>query len=204
MLALGGAVLGTLLSWGGLKSIVALMPQDIIPAEAVIRLNAPVLLFALGVTILTALTFGLVPALKAARKDLNEPLRDIGKGLSGGFRHGRLRNAVVILEVALSLTLMVAAGLLMRSFVALREVHLGFQTRSRTVSQAAAPGRTVQDRGSDRRLLSAFITAPEGLAGCGRCHRDQHTTALRRHPERHRSSRKDSFRETGIHLPALQ
>jgi len=127
MLALGGAVLGTLLSWGGLKSIVALMPQDIIPAEAVIRLNAPVLLFAFGVTILTALTFGLVPALKAARKDLNEPLRDTGKGLSGGFRHGRLRNAVVILEVALSLTLMVAAGLLMRSFVALREVHLGFQ-----------------------------------------------------------------------------
>ncbi|MGD1077798.1 MAG: ABC transporter permease [Candidatus Sulfotelmatobacter sp.] len=127
ILAAGGALLGVLLAWGGLKFIVALMPQDIIPAEAVIRLNTPVLLFTLGVTILTALTFGLVPALKAARKDLNEPLRDTGKGLSGGFRHGRLRNAVVVLEVALSLTLMVAAGLLMRSFVALREVHLGFQ-----------------------------------------------------------------------------
>ena len=127
ILALGGAVLGTLLSWGGLKFLVGLMPQDIIPAEAVIRLNGAVLLFALGVTILTALTFGLVPALKAARKDLNEPLRDTGKGLSGGSRHGRLRNAVVVLEVALSLTLMIAAGLLMRSFVALREVHLGFQ-----------------------------------------------------------------------------
>jgi putative ABC transport system permease protein len=127
ILALGGAALGTLLAWGGLKFIVALMPQDIIPSEAVIRLNAPVLVFALGVTILTALTFGLVPALKAARKDLNEPLRDTGKGLSGGSRHGKLRNAVVVLEVALSLTLMVAAGLLMRSFVALREVHLGFQ-----------------------------------------------------------------------------
>ncbi len=127
ILALGGALLGALLAWGGLKFIVALMPQDIIPAEAVIRLNAPVLMFTLAVAILTALTFGLVPALKAARKDLNEPLRDSGKGLSGGFRHGKLRNAVVILEVALSLTLMVAAGLLMRSFVALREVHLGFQ-----------------------------------------------------------------------------
>ena len=68
-----------------------------------------------------------MPALKAARKDLNEPLRDSGKGLSGGFRHGKLRNAVVVLEVALSLTLMIAAGLLMRSFVALREVRLGFQ-----------------------------------------------------------------------------
>ena len=127
ILALGGATLGALLAWGGLKFIVALMPQDIIPAEAVIRLNAPVLIFTLGVTILTALTFGLIPALKAAAKDLNEPLRDTGKGLSGGFRHGKLRNTVVILEVALSLTLMVAAGLLMRSFVALREVRLGFQ-----------------------------------------------------------------------------
>ena len=127
ILALGGALLGALLAWGGLKFIVALMPQDIIPAEAVIRLNTPVLIFTLGVTIMTALIFGLVPALKAARKDLNEPLRDAGKGQSGGFRHGKFRNAVVILEVALSLTLLVAAGLLMRSFVALREVRLGFQ-----------------------------------------------------------------------------
>src|SRR5216683_1746387 len=127
ILALGGATVGTLLAWGGLKSLVALMPQNIIPAEAVIRLNMPVLAFTLGVAVLTALVFGLVPALKAARKDLNEPLRDSGKGISGGFRHGRLRDAVVVLEVGLSLTLLVAAGLLMRSFVALREVHLGLQ-----------------------------------------------------------------------------
>jgi len=127
ILAIGGAALGTLLAWGGLKFLVALMPQNIIPAEAVIRLNLPVLAFTLVTAVLTALVFGLVPALKAARKDLNEPLRDSGKGISGGFRHGRLRDAVVVLEVALSLTLLVAAGLLMRSFVALREVHLGLQ-----------------------------------------------------------------------------
>jgi putative ABC transport system permease protein len=127
ILAFGGAVLGALLAWGGLKFIVALMPQDIIPAEAVIRLNTSVLMFTLAVTVLTALIFGLVPALKTVRKDLNEPLRDTSKGTTGGARHGRLRNSVVILEVALSLTLMIAAGLLMRSFVALREVRLGFQ-----------------------------------------------------------------------------
>src|SRR6266705_291857 len=127
ILATGGAAVGTLLAWGGLKSLVALMPQNIIPAEAVIRLNTPVLAFTLGVAMITALVFGLVPALKAARKDLNEPLQDSGKGISGGFRHGRLRDAVVVLEVGLSLTLLVAAGLLMRSFVALREVHLGLQ-----------------------------------------------------------------------------
>src|SRR6266852_1092545 len=127
ILAVGGAAVGTLLAWGGLKSLVALMPQDIIPAEAVIRLNTPVLLFALGVGVMTALVFGLVPALKAARKDINDPLRDSGKGISGGFRHGKLRNAVVVLEVMLSLMLLVTAGLLMRSFVALRDVKLGLQ-----------------------------------------------------------------------------
>jgi putative ABC transport system permease protein len=127
MLATGGAVVGILLAWGGLKSLVALMPQNIIPAEAVIRMNLPVLAFTLCVAVLTALVFGLVPALKAARKDLNEPLRDSGKGISGGFRHGRLRDGVVVLEVGLSLMLLVAAGLLMRSFVALRDVKLGLQ-----------------------------------------------------------------------------
>src|SRR5207302_5648205 len=86
-----------------------------------------VLAFTMGVAVLTALVFGLVPALKAARKDLNEPLRDSGRGISGGFRHGRLRDAVIVLEVGLSLTLLVGAGLLMRSFVALREVHLRLQ-----------------------------------------------------------------------------
>src|SRR5947209_4683727 len=139
ILAAGGAAVGTLLAWGGLKSLVALMPQNIIPAEAVIRLNMPVLLFTLGVAGLTALVFGLVPALKAARKDLNEPLRDSGKGVSGGFRHGRLRDAVVVLEVGLSLTLLVAAGLLMRSFVALRDVKLGLQPDHVLVARLPLP-----------------------------------------------------------------
>jgi putative ABC transport system permease protein len=139
ILALGGAVLGTLLAWGGLKFLVALMPQNIIPAEAAIRLNVPVLLFTLGIAVLTAMLFGLAPALRVARKDLNEPLRDSGKGQSGGSRHGRFRNAVVVLEVALSLTLLVAAGLLMRSFVALREVHLGLQPDHVLVARLPLP-----------------------------------------------------------------
>jgi predicted permease len=139
LLAIGGAAVGTLLAWGGLKSLVALMPQNIIPAEAVIRMNMPVLAFTLVTSVLTALVFGLVPALKAARKDLNEPLRDSGKGISGGFRHGRLRTAVVVLEVGLSMTLLVGAGLLMRSFVALRDVHLGLQPDHVLVARLPLP-----------------------------------------------------------------
>jgi len=127
LLAVSGAVLGAVMAWGGLKALVALMPQQIIPAEAVIRLNLPVLAFTLAVAAFTAIIFGLAPALQVVRRDLNDPLRDSGKGISGGAAHGRLRSAVVVLEVAVSLTLLVAAGLLMRSFVALRDVHLGLQ-----------------------------------------------------------------------------
>ena len=125
VLAIAGAMLGVFLAWGGLKSLVAAMPQGVIPGESVIELNAPVLAFTLGVAVLTALMFGLVPALQSSRRDLTHPLRDSGKGVSGGFRGRRLRDAVVVMEVALSLMLLIGAGLLMRSFASLRDVDLG-------------------------------------------------------------------------------
>ena len=127
LLALAGAALGSFLAWAGLKALVAAVPPRTIPAEAVIRLNGTVLLFTLATAVGTALVFGLLPALQAVRRDLTEPLRDSGKGTSGGVQRGRLRDAIVVLEVALSLALLVGAGLLMRSFVALREVELGFE-----------------------------------------------------------------------------
>ena len=86
MLALSGAVLGSLLAWAGLKALVAAVPPRTIPAEAVIRLNGTVLLFTLATAVGTALIFGLMPALQAVRRDLNEPLRDTGKGTVGGSR----------------------------------------------------------------------------------------------------------------------
>jgi putative ABC transport system permease protein len=127
VLAMGGATLGVLIAWGGLKLIVATMPPDSIPAESVIGLNVPVMAFALVLAVLTPLVFGLAPALQAARRDLNDPLRDAGRGVIGGFRTARLRDAAVVMEVAVSLTLLIGAGLLIHSFLALREVNLGLQ-----------------------------------------------------------------------------
>lgn len=138
ILAVGGAALGALFAWGGLKSLISIIPPEIIPAETTIRLNVTVLLFTLLVSVFTALIFGLVPALQTARRDLNDALRDTGKGV-GGSRHGRFRNAVVVVEVAVSLTLLVGAGLLMRSFVALREVHLGLQPDHILVARLPLP-----------------------------------------------------------------
>jgi len=189
ILAIGGAAVGTLLAWGGLKSLVALMPQNIIPAEAVIRLNTPVLAFTLFIAVMTALVFGLVPALKAARKDLNEPLRDSGKGISGGFRHGRLRDAVVVLEVGLSLTLLVSAGLLMRSFVALREVHLDC-SRIMFWWQASAADGPLQDGGPGDGILPAAAATAESVAWYRGSDGNQHAASVWRDSERHRDSGK--------------
>src|SRR5262245_51406905 len=111
VIALAGALLGIFLAWGGLKSLVAAMPANVIPSESVIELNTPVLAFALGVAVLTSLLFGLLPALQSSRRDLNDPLRDSAKGASGRARGRRLRDAVVVMEVALALTLLVGAGL---------------------------------------------------------------------------------------------
>jgi putative ABC transport system permease protein len=108
LLALAGGVLGCVFSYVGLKGIVTLIPDGMIPREVVIQLNIPVLLFSLGIAVLTALIFGLAPALHSANQNLVEPLKESGRGVSGGFRRGRLRNALVIVEVALSLVLLAA------------------------------------------------------------------------------------------------
>jgi putative ABC transport system permease protein len=121
----GGLLLGCLLAYGGVKALVLMIPDNTIPSEAVITLNWRVLLFSLGVAAFTTFLAGLAPALHASRKQLAEPLKDSGKGISGGFRHGGLRKLLVIGEIALSLILLAGAGLLMRTMVALQTVDLG-------------------------------------------------------------------------------
>src|SRR5260370_21024466 len=88
LLAATGALLAAFLASGGRKALVAIIPKQIIPAEAVIRLNIPVLLFTLGTAVLTAIIFGLAPALQAVRRDLKDPPRDSRKCTNGGAGHG--------------------------------------------------------------------------------------------------------------------
>jgi putative ABC transport system permease protein len=139
VLASLGAVLGCLLAWAGLRGLVAAIPRQIIPSEAVVRLNGTALLFALGVAALTALIFGLVPAIHASRQDVNETLRSGGRGVGGGFRRARLRGALVVAEVALSLALLMGAGLLMRSFLALSHVELGLRADHVLIARIPLP-----------------------------------------------------------------
>jgi predicted permease len=165
LLAVGGAALGCLFAYGGIKALVAVIPENSIPQEAVIQLNVPVLLFSLGIAGITAILFGLAPALQTARRDLVEPLKDSGKGVSGGFRRGKLRNTLVVVEVALSLVLLAGAGLLMRTFVALQEVDLGLNPDSILVARLPLPRGQYKTAADKQRFFRQLLPRLYALPG---------------------------------------
>src|SRR5262249_47700775 len=103
------------------------VPRGGIAYEVEIRLDSRVLLVSLGLSALAALVVGLMPALHGARQDLVVGLKDAGKGTGTGSRGGRVRGGLVIAEIAVSLALLIGAGLLMRTFVALTHIDLGFK-----------------------------------------------------------------------------
>jgi len=128
LLAFAGGILGIFFAWAGVKTIAAVLPDFTIASETVIEMNGAVLVFALVVGICTVFLFGLAPSLNASRGNLEESLRDTGKGLSGVQGGAGARNIVVVAEVALCVTLLFTASLFVRSFVALQRVPLGLHT----------------------------------------------------------------------------
>jgi putative ABC transport system permease protein len=126
LLALGGGILGCLFAWLALKAVMAVLPWWEIPTEAVIRINGLVLLFTVGVALAGTLLFGLAPALHAVQRNFQADLRSGGRGAGESRGHSRLRNLLVVSEVMLSLVLLTGAGVLMRSFLAIRYSKLGY------------------------------------------------------------------------------
>jgi predicted permease len=125
LLACAGGALGLLLAFWLLRLLVSLSPPGT-PRFDEIRIDGYVLGFTLLVAMLTGLIFGLAPALQISKPDLNNSLKDTGKGVPGGSRGGRLRRGLVIAEMALALILLIGSGLLMKSFVLLQRVDPGF------------------------------------------------------------------------------
>jgi putative ABC transport system permease protein len=167
LLAIGGAILGIFFAWGGVKILAAVIPQFTIASETVIEMNGAVLLFALVVGVGTVFLFGLVPALQASRCNLNDSLRDSGKGVGGTVGRAGLRNAVIVLEVALSLTLLFTAGLFVRSFVALQQVPLGLQMDHVLTARIPLPSeryKTAAQLTSFYRPLLARLKSVPGIA----------------------------------------
>jgi len=128
LLALGGGVIGWLLAMWLTKLLISLAPGGL-PRAPESGLDARVLGFALLVSLATGVVFGLAPALHAAKTDLNEALKDGARG-GGGARSNRFRNALVVVEVALTLMLLVCSGLLLNSFLRLQRVDPGFDSHN--------------------------------------------------------------------------
>ncbi|MGH9938298.1 MAG: ABC transporter permease [Blastocatellia bacterium] len=151
---LGGAV-GVLLAYWLVDAIVAFGPRDL-PRLNQIGLNPLALGFAAGVSLLTALIFGLAPATQALRPDLQESLRAEGRTMTGGRQQQLLRNLLVVSEIALALALLVGAGLLTRSFIALLRVNPGFVTEH----ALALETRIGRNRNAEQRITLVEQTLP--------------------------------------------
>lgn len=126
LLSILGGSLGLFLAWWGVHFLLASSPLDL-PRVKDVGLDTNVLVFTAAISILTGLVFGLAPALQASRVDLQHSLKEGGRNATGGVLRNRVRAVLVVVEVALSLVLLVGAGLLGRSFVLLNEVRPGFE-----------------------------------------------------------------------------
>jgi putative ABC transport system permease protein len=163
-LSLAGGALGLMLGFGGVRFLLSINPGNIprIGEDgSAVTLDIHVLLFTLGVSILTGILFGLVPAISASRPNLAAMLNENGSRSGAGFRSGKLRAVLVIGEMALTLVLVIGAALLIRTFLKLQAVDPGFTTHnviSMAMSmsgdrfQKTAPVAQVVREGTDRVL----------------------------------------------------
>ncbi len=128
VLSWAGAMLGVLLAWQGIRLIMALSPGNL-PRVEHAGIDVAALLYTAGAACVAAILFGLAPALRAVGGNLADALRDRGSD-TGGVRGNKLRSALIVVEVALSLVLLIGAGLMVRSFAQIQRVDPGFDARN--------------------------------------------------------------------------
>jgi putative ABC transport system permease protein len=159
--ALGGA-LGIVVAEFGVRTLLALRPAGL-PRATAIGINAPVFAFALAMTTLVGVAFGLVPALQAIRNDPHQSLQYGSRRTAGG--HGRIRNALVVVEVALALVLLVSSGLLLRSLQRLFSVEAGFASTGLVTLQVQTAGHRFDDDRATAQFFSEVLEHVRGVPG---------------------------------------
>jgi len=164
LLALVGGALGLALAWGLVRLLVAASPQEL-PRVQEVNVDLRVLAFTFGVSVLTGLLFGVGPALAATRRRLGGFLKEGGRGASTGRGHSQLRSLLVVGEVALSLVLLVGAGLLVRSFGRLLEVKPGFNPDGMVTMWVNFTGERYAKKGESTRSLEEILPRVAALPG---------------------------------------
>lgn len=138
LLATTAGALGVALAWIADRALMAWGASQL-PQGVPVGMDARVLLFTVGITLLTGLVTGIFPAMQLTRVDVNSTLRDEGRGVSGGRTRARLKNLLVVSQVALSLLLLIGAGLLVRSFERLLRVDPGFDAHNVLTMDVSLP-----------------------------------------------------------------
>ncbi len=166
LLAAAGGILGLALAFLATKAIVTALPADL-PRAANVAIDARVLLFSLGLSLLAGIVFGLAPALKTSGVNLQEVLRQAGRG-AGGARH-RLQGLFVAAEIALALVLLIGAGLMLRTFAALWKRQSWLQSRPRHHLLRLAALERQDHRGGNARAASPVSGCHARHPGCRSC-----------------------------------
>jgi putative ABC transport system permease protein len=164
VLAIFGAAAGTMLAIWAIDLVKSIGTQTI-PRLNEVHIDPTVLFFTLAVAFATGLTFGLVPGLASGKLDLTESLKEGGRGSTTGRRHNRLRNALVIGEVALALVLLTGAGLLLKSFVRLESVHPGFNPAHVLTAEISLPALRYPDKQSQVNFFAELERRASRLPG---------------------------------------
>jgi predicted permease len=164
VLALGGGTAGLTLAVIGTRGLVALAPGEL-PLLHAVRLDGVVFAFALGLTVLSGLLFGVVPAIQGSRHSTSDRLRSGSRGASSGLAGGRLRSALVIAEVALAISLLAGAGLLVRSFMNLTTVDPGFRASGGTTFTISLSPVRYPDRRAQEQFATTLLSRLEQVPG---------------------------------------
>ncbi len=159
-----GGVGGLLLAQWGTEALIRTVPQNI-PRISTIELDGVVLVFTLLISLATGVIFGLVPAWQASRVDLNTSLKSGSRSGGGGERKGRLRNGLVIAEVALALVLLICAGLLIQSFARLGKVQPGLQTERLLTARVQLPDLAYPKNENVIAFFEQFLPRVRALPG---------------------------------------
>jgi putative ABC transport system permease protein len=165
MLSVAGGVLGLLLAMWGLDALLAALPAGVPQLLLTnIRLDSRVIAFTLGVSVLTGLLFGLAPALQVSKTDLNESLKEGGRSGSGDTRH-YVRNTLVVAEVAVSLLLLVGAGLLIKSFMKLKDSDIGFNPERVLTASVSLPEKRYAENAKIENFYTSLLRRVQAMPG---------------------------------------
>lgn len=164
VLALTGGAVGLLIAYWGLAAITKLLPADF-PRLNEIHMNLRVLAFTFAASVLTGILFGLVPALQISRPDVQETIKETGRGVSGNRRQSRFRQALIVVEVALSVVLLVGAGLLFRSFLRLQSVNTGFVSEHVWTAKLTPSGTSYKTQDDYNRFYNQVLQKVSAVPG---------------------------------------